>query len=375
MLKRILRIRVKNEEALRKVKSKIPPTSFCKLTMGKKYEQRDFPYWEGMPEYTQIKKDPYGLFKVDITGRTAEELSHTFQQPVTDKTKSIWYPRLIKRKRLRWKANVKNINQHPLYIISKGRPACITSKALDAMGAEYKIVIESVDEAAYSEHYPASKLLVTNFSDLGQGSIPVRNFVWDHAAAAGHTHHWVLDDNIEAFNILYKNTKDECDTVSIFRYAEDFVGLFDNVKQAGFNYYSFAKSTEGLPPYYTNTRVYSCILVDNSIPFRWRGKYNEDTDFSLRILKAGYCTILFNMFLAGKVTTQRMAGGNTDNVYTDNDERLSFAQSLKNQHPDVVKITRKFNRFHHSVNYSGFTQTLNRVREPDFDHTNKLYQV
>ena len=62
--------------------------------------------------------------------------------------------------------------------------------------------------------------------------------------------------------------------------------------------------------------------------YGWRGRYNEDTDLSLRALKDGWCTVLFNAFLIGKVTTMRMKGGNTDNVYTDGDNRLSFAKAL-----------------------------------------------
>lgn len=33
-------------------------------------------------------------------------------------------------------------------------------------------------------------------------------------------------------------------------------------------------------------RAFPCILIQNDIPFRWRGRYNEDTDLSLRALKA-----------------------------------------------------------------------------------------
>ena len=95
--------------------------------------------------------------------------------------------------------------------------------------------------------------------------------------------------------------------------------------------------------------------MNNNIPFRWRGKYNEDTDISLRVLKAGYVTVLFNAFLVDKTGTDRnKGGGNTDNVYVDGDERLKFAKSLQEQHPDVVKVVRKFGRWHHSVNYKPF---------------------
>ena len=62
--------------------------------------------------------------------------------------------------------------------------------------------------------------------------------------------------------------------------------------------------------------------------------------------------------MAGKVTTQRCKGGNTDNVYVDGDNRLKFAESLKEQHPDVTKVVKKLGRWHHQVDYSGFKQGL-----------------
>ena len=50
-----------------------------------------------------------------------------------------------------------------------------------------------------------------------------------------------------------------------------------------------------------------------------------------------------------------LKGGNTDNVYgEDADFRRKFADSLKEQHPDVVEVTWKFGRWHHQVDYSGF---------------------
>jgi hypothetical protein len=96
------------------------------------------------------------------------------------------------------------------------------------------------------------------------------------------------------------------------------------------------------------------VRFKNDLPYRWRGRYNEDTDLSLRALKDGWCTVLFNAFLAGKVTTLRMKGGNTEEVYGDTDNRKEFAESLQQQHPDVVKVTWKFNRWHHQVNYKPF---------------------
>jgi len=110
------------------------------------------------------------------------------------------------------------------------------------------------------------------------------------------------------------------------------------------------------PPFLLNTRIYSCILIKNDLPFRWRGRYNEDTDLSIRVLKAGFCTILIQAFVCKKIKTMEMKGGNTESLYKlDNaDGRLLMAQSLQKQHPDVVKIARKWGRWQHQVDYRSF---------------------
>lgn len=244
--------------------------------------------------------------------------------------------------------------KYPLYVVSKGRAESrMTVRALDIMGAPYRVVIEPQEREAYARYIADERLLVLPFSNLGQGSIPARNWIWEHALREGYARHWVIDDNIEAFNRLNRNDKPEVETPAIFRACEDFVDRYENIALAGMNYYSLVKANCRVPPYYLNTRIYSCILIDNSIPFRWRGKYNEDTDLSLRVLKAGYCTLLFNAFLCGKVASMRMSGGNTDELYAA-DGRRAMAESLREQHPDVVTISWKFKRWQHQVDYRPF---------------------
>jgi len=46
-------------------------------------------------------------------------------------------------------------------------------------------------------------------------------------------------------------------------------------------------------------------------------------------------------------------GGN-EQIYNESDNRKEFAESLAKQHPDVVYVTKKFNRWHHQVNYKPF---------------------
>ena len=254
--------------------------------------------------------------------------------------------------------------KYPVYIISKGRwDTRLTSKSLERMNVPYRIVVEPQEYKEYANVIDKNKIIVLPFSNLGQGGIPARNFVWDHSVSEGHIRHWILDDNIESFNRLNRNIKPPVTSGTIFVAAEDFTDRYENVALSGFNYYSFCKATDRIPPFYLNTRIYSCILIKNDIPYRWRGRYNEDTDLSLRVLKDGWCTILFNAFLCGKVTTMRMSGGNTDTIYNAGDQRLAFAKSLEQQHPDVVRVVWKFNRWHHQVDYRPFKN--NKLKKKD----------
>lgn len=248
-------------------------------------------------------------------------------------------------------------NKYPIYIISKGRwDSRLTAKALDEMKQPYRIVVEPKEYDLYAKFIDKSKIIVLpdNFSELGQGGIPARNFVWEHSISEGHKRHWILDDNIEQFNRLNRNLQVKVTTSAIFKASEDFVDRYENIALAGFQYDYFAKAKTILPAFYLNTRIYSCILIKNDLPLRWRGKYNEDTDLSLRVLKDGWCTVLFYAFIQQKAQTMTMKGGNTDTIYNTDDNRREFAESLVKLHPDVAKVTWKFNRWHHHVNYKPF---------------------
>jgi hypothetical protein len=190
--------------------------------------------------------------------------------------------------------------------------------------------------------------------------LPARNWVWRHSIGEGHARHWILDDNIDGFFRFNRNLKVKVSTGATFAAAEDFVDRYANVPMSGMNYFMFVTRKAGdIPPVYFNTRVYSCILLSNSPRHRlwWRGRYNEDTDLSLRFLKAGHCTILFNAFLALKQQTMTMRGGNTEDLYRRGDGvdgRLEMARSLQRQHPDVVRVTQKWGRWQHQVDYKRF---------------------
>lgn len=249
--------------------------------------------------------------------------------------------------------------RYPIYIISKGRwESRQTAKHLERMNTPYRIVIEPQELHQYSSVIDPKKILVLPFSNLGQGSIPARNWVWEHSISEGHQRHWIMDDNIAGFFRFNNNLKVPVSDGAIIAAAEDFTDRYANVPMSGLNYFKFVtRKVDTIKPFTLNTRVYSCLLLSNAVPHRWRGRYNEDTDLSLRFLKDGYCTILFNAFLCDKVTTMRMKGGNTDELYKQDanfDGRLEMARSLQRQHPDVAKVVWKFGRWHHHVDYKPF---------------------
>ena len=110
----------------------------------------------------------------------------------------------------------------------------------------------------------------------------------------------------------------------------------------------FAVPGNTYPPFVTNCHVYSCTLFDNSLPHRWRIRYNEDTDICLQVLADGYCTVLMNAFLIAKVKTMNMSGGNTSELYQ-GDGRLKMARSLERLWPGVVRTDRRFKRPQHII--------------------------
>ena len=263
--------------------------------------------------------------------------------------------------------------RYPVYIVSKGRwKNRLTSRALDTMGVPYKMIVEESQLFNYQAEIGRERCLVLpqkyldeydTCDDLGdsksKGPGAARNFAWDHAIESGAEKHWVMDDNLDAFHRLNRNMKRESDTPAVFAAMEDFVDRYENVPIAGPNYYNFVKATDGVPPFTTNTRIYSCLLIQNDAPYRWRGRYNEDTDLSLRVLKDGLCTIQFNAFLQGKVTTQRMTGGNTEEFYAEEGTKAK-SEMLADLHPDVASVVWRFNRWHHHVDYKPFKK--NRLK-------------
>jgi len=243
--------------------------------------------------------------------------------------------------------------RYPIYIISKGRwETRHTSKALEKMGVPYYIAVEPQEYDNYIAVIDPKKVLKLPFSNHGKGSGPARNWCWEHSQANGHKRHWLMDDNISEFWRFHNNKRYRVETGSaIFRAAEDFVDRYENIALAGCQYKFFCIDDYPYPPYMLNTRIMSCFLIDNDCPEKWRGRYNEDVDLSIRVLKRGLATMLFYSFLCGKLRTGTVKGGNTSEIYNNyaEDASLKKSQMLVEMHPDVVTLQERYGRVHHHV--------------------------
>lgn len=347
--------------------------------------------WKGMPPYANRWMAPQQTVSVYFENQADRRaFAHLLGQKITDETKSLWHPKaeVDEVAGLRWRSTRPQNPRYPVYVPTKGRwDSAFTIKCLEKLGVPYFAVVQPQER----EHYePVVKTGVMLLLPEGlDGLVPTRNWIFEHAVASGAERHWQLDDNIKSFFRYHENRQIHVADGTCLRVAEDFADRYENVAIAGFQYFMFVPRKKEWPPYVFNTRVYSNSLINNAIPFRYRDVYNDDTDICLRALKAGWCTVQFNAFLAWKQPTMVVKGGNTPiylgaeavaaeweahaesckqchvdenptcvvgRAILQKDGRWRMADSLQRQHPDVTIVGRRWNRWQHYVDYRRFKQ-------------------
>lgn len=314
---------------------------------------------------------------------TNEELCELLEQNISPRTKTVYYPeKIVYSERIKRIIGTRGNPEYPIYIISKGRSkCCVTADHLIKMGVPFRIVIEAQEWNDYSEIYGEERLLeldmrfrdeydtyIQDFdSSKSKGSGPARNFVWWHSKNVLKSKwHWIMDDNIFGFYYYNDNQRIKAVDGTLFSATEDFINRYDNIGISGLDYTMFCVPGKRDVPYSSNTKIYSCLLINNDVNIRWAGRYNEDVDICIRALKEGYSTIQFDAFLANKLSTQKMGGGNTEAFYAE-EGTLPKSNMLAHNHPDITKVQWRFSRWHHVVNYGIFeyyrTRTIGQTIE------------
>lgn len=357
------------------------------------YSEKNFPLWRNMPKLNGFNFDTGrgngDYARIIFKFRKEDDISLAkkifWWVNVTEKTKTVKFA----DERFKYQtAHVIAIDyenrvrqpRYPVYVISKGRSYLKngTSGVLSSLGIKHFVVVEPDEEKAYQENianeYATILVMDMKYIDeydrgecLGDDSIvgpgAKRNFIWDHSTEAGYKWHWVLDDNAYYMKNRFFNYRFYSKTANFMTACEDYVDMFKNIGQAGIDYNFFYPDNIKDVPYIQNTRCFSFILNNNFITnkkgehYRWAGRYSEDVDLSLRILKDGWCTTDFRICLLQKAKTQTCAGGCNGEIYAKEgtDNKSLF---IAHRHPDCCEVVQKYGRTHHYVNYHLFQQKL-----------------
>lgn len=228
--------------------------------------------------------------------------------------------------------------KYPIYIPSKGRfEKNPTATMLMFEGIKFYLVVEPQDAKEYQYRFQDVLVMPEN----NRGISYVRNFAKNHSIKNGHTHHWQIDDNIKSLMIRENGKNVRSRALGILEKVEFAMSKFSNIGGCGLKHHIFAFGATN--PVDINKQIYSCILVNNKVPCFWEEDIVEDTDFSLQILNAGYCTLLFNRLLIEKMTTGSMKGGNTEISYAA-DGRAVRSLGLQSKYPGYFKVTTQHGR-------------------------------
>ena len=255
--------------------------------------------------------------------------------------------------------------KYPIYIPSKGRAGISgTAAYFKRIGIPFTLIVEEAERDLYTAHYGAEvvRVLPRSFQEsydpldgYGEefplGSGPSRNYAWTLAEETGAKWHWVVDDNIP---VLYRLRKDSAVPIkngpAYMHDAERYITQFRNVGMGGPQNFAFVTLRHQDVKYAVpNTRIYSFNLIRTSLPYRWRGRYNEDTILSLDLLTNRWATLLLYFLLMQKEETRKVAGGNTEHLYRTGTGPKS--RLLARVYPKFVKVGYRFGRIHHYIDY------------------------
>ena len=194
-------------------------------------------YWWGMPSFAPneslpAKKLVVNFQTVDEFVEFAKVIGYDKLNPGTD---SVWYPRQEKlTPGLYYFDGPKVDTRYPVCLPSKGRADVQkTGVYLEKMGVNFRFFVEEAEYPEYVKHHGEARVVSMPFNNLGLGSVPARNFIWDWAKENGHARHWVMDDNIAGFVRFCNGRRIRCRSGMILRAMEDFVDRYENIAMAG----------------------------------------------------------------------------------------------------------------------------------------------
>lgn len=269
------------------------------------------------------------------------------------------------------------ISVNSIYILSKGRPECLTARILtdikytgrwhivcgndDITLEQYKknwrdrVIVFDIDEQLSKCDF------IDNFGiDFKfYGGVPVRNAIIKISRQNGEKRHWQFDDDYNSFYIIDKNFKKwhklngkelefELNKLAMFAYT----GNLSNI--------GFALSSETMPQVVKSksSRVFNTHNISNDLELNvtWRSRMNGDVINAIDTFRSGRYEMCVKYLKLQMDETQRGDGGNSL-LYKE------LGTVRKTAYPIIVdplnvKLIIKFGRHHHAVNWKGIAPKL-----------------
>lgn len=257
-----------------------------------------------------------------------------------------------------------------LYIISKGRPECITARMLKEMGwpdDHWHIMCEDDDPTLgeykrnWGKHvltFPIEDYLhTTDYLDnegttLAHGAAPVRNAVIKYSHDHGELRHWQFDDDYTEMNRTVIDHGQPHNVRSDYKSIINRMNQIAVIGQTG--RIPIVGGTIRMKAYPQKWRtvmhkVFNMFNIDsNGLDPTWRGRLCDDTINCLDVHNSTRpIEIAFNCVNVGMQPTQSHRGGLTD-LYGENGTIRKVAYALL-VNPTAVIPKMEFGRIHNAL--------------------------
>lgn len=275
----------------------------------------------------------------------------------------------------------KPLKLNTIYIISKGRPQCHTARTLVQMNypGEWFIVCGNNDDTIpqYQERWGKDKILIFDWTEevkqsdlldnfgvetMSSGAVPVRNATRKIALSRGELRHWQFDDDYVMFRHISKDlTKNETIHDGAF-FEQELLKISTFAHTAKLSNAGFCLGMEAFPEMVKtySKRVFNAhnLPTDPGLFMTWRGRMNDDLINALEVYHLGKREMSFKFMTMLLAPTQSEKGGNSDIYELSGTVRKTAYAVLID--PYAVKLTIRFGRYHHKVDWRKVSPKLIR---------------
>lgn len=228
-----------------------------------------------------------------------------------------------------------------VYIMSKGRPDCITAQNLIKIGykGDWFIVCGDNDETIpqYQKNFGIDKILIFNWREYAEaadlmdnfgletkpsGAVPARNAIADISRERSETRHWQLDDDIRAFYYLADGKKYKVQNGAVLENI--LLKLSQFGEATGLADVGMVTNTFALPSAGGNyDRHVYCVhnMRSDSSFVKWRGRLSDDVVQEVDVNRFGLSQFAFSNVAYEFQPTATLKGGNAD-LYSDINDAL-----------------------------------------------------